>query len=173
MPACMTSELRELVPVPMASVASATRTSRPDRARARATARPTTPAPTTMQSMSVLMFQGCSFGWLVGGRQVEAAGVEHQRGRGAVAATLYLAHHDDVVAFDIAAAIAAFEPRGARGVQHGRAAGRVGARQAVKAFAGVPQRKAPRQPCLARRQHIDHVTLAMFEDLEPGRLERQ
>ncbi|KAG1310508.1 hypothetical protein G6F63_016369 [Rhizopus arrhizus] len=51
----MTSELRELVPVPMASVASATSTSRPDWASARAIARPTTPAPMTTQSTSTLM----------------------------------------------------------------------------------------------------------------------
>ncbi len=55
MPAWMTSELRELVPVPMASVASATSTSRPVRASARAIARPTTPAPMTTQSISALM----------------------------------------------------------------------------------------------------------------------
>src|SRR3954465_12105894 len=50
MPAWMTSEFRELVCVPMASSASRTTTSRPDRARARATARPTTPAPRTTAS---------------------------------------------------------------------------------------------------------------------------
>src|SRR5262245_50497675 len=46
----MTSELRELVWVPIASSASRTSTSRPDVARARATARPTTPAPITTAS---------------------------------------------------------------------------------------------------------------------------
>src|SRR6185312_12218447 len=46
----MTSLLRELVPVPMESSASSTRVSRPRTARARATARPTTPAPMTTQS---------------------------------------------------------------------------------------------------------------------------
>src|SRR5262245_53039195 len=50
MPAWMTSELRELVCVPMASSASRITTSRPDRARARATASPTTPAPITTAS---------------------------------------------------------------------------------------------------------------------------
>src|ERR1044071_8565606 len=50
MPAWMTSELRELVCVPMASSASRTTTSRPDRASERATARPTTPAPITTAS---------------------------------------------------------------------------------------------------------------------------
>src|SRR5213078_4273687 len=46
----MTSELRELVCVPIASSASRITTSRPARASARATARPTTPAPTTTAS---------------------------------------------------------------------------------------------------------------------------
>src|SRR5690242_13487121 len=46
----MTSLLRELVSVPIASVASSTITSRPCSASARATARPTTPAPMTTQS---------------------------------------------------------------------------------------------------------------------------
>src|SRR5258708_33777206 len=50
MPAWMTSELRELVWVPIASSASRITTSRPDTASARATARPTTPAPTTTAS---------------------------------------------------------------------------------------------------------------------------
>src|SRR5581483_3641026 len=50
MPAWMTSELRELVWVPMASSASRMTTSRPCRASARATARPTTPAPSTTAS---------------------------------------------------------------------------------------------------------------------------
>src|SRR3970282_1476679 len=50
MPAWMTSELRELVCVPIASSASRITTSRPAMARARATARPTTPAPTTTAS---------------------------------------------------------------------------------------------------------------------------
>src|SRR6185436_8282839 len=50
MPAWITSELRELVWVPMASSASRITTSRPDMARARATARPTTPAPITTAS---------------------------------------------------------------------------------------------------------------------------
>ena len=46
----MTSELRELVWVPMAFSLSRTITSRPDTARARATARPITPAPITTAS---------------------------------------------------------------------------------------------------------------------------
>src|SRR5438067_9584569 len=50
MPAWMTSELRELVCVPIASSASRITTSRPARASARATARPTTPPPTTTAS---------------------------------------------------------------------------------------------------------------------------
>src|SRR5919201_604049 len=50
MPAWMTSELRELVCVPIASSASRITTSRPARARARATPRPTTPAPMTTAS---------------------------------------------------------------------------------------------------------------------------
>src|SRR5688572_30443768 len=50
MPAWMTSELRELVWVPIASSASRITTSRPAIASARATARPTTPAPTTTAS---------------------------------------------------------------------------------------------------------------------------
>src|SRR5262245_44437691 len=53
MPAWMTSELRELVCVPNVSSASSTTTSRPVMASARATARPTTPAPiTTASSLS-------------------------------------------------------------------------------------------------------------------------
>src|SRR5262245_39675481 len=53
MPAWITSELRELVWVPIASSASRITTSRPLSARARATARPTTPAPmTTASSLS-------------------------------------------------------------------------------------------------------------------------
>ena len=50
MPAWITSELRELVWLPISPSASSTTTSRPARASARATASPTTPAPTTMQS---------------------------------------------------------------------------------------------------------------------------
>src|SRR5262245_50935826 len=50
MPAWITSELRELVCVPIASSASTITTSRPSRASARATARPTTPAPITTAS---------------------------------------------------------------------------------------------------------------------------
>src|SRR4051812_25137788 len=50
MPAWITSELRELVCVPIASSASRITTSRPARARARAMARPTTPAPMTTAS---------------------------------------------------------------------------------------------------------------------------
>src|SRR5687768_3797108 len=54
MPAWMTSELRELVWVPIASSASRITTSRPAMARARATARPTAPAPiTTASSLSM------------------------------------------------------------------------------------------------------------------------
>ena len=49
--ACMTSELRELVSVPIACAASKTRTSRPAIARRRAQASPTTPAPITAQSI--------------------------------------------------------------------------------------------------------------------------
>src|SRR5678815_4559097 len=51
MPAWITSLLRDEVPVPMASAASTTTTSRPASASARAIARPTTPAPTTRQSI--------------------------------------------------------------------------------------------------------------------------
>src|SRR5437868_1855107 len=50
MPAWITSELRELVWVPIASSASRITTSRPARASARATASPTIPAPTTTLS---------------------------------------------------------------------------------------------------------------------------
>src|SRR3954451_7130362 len=50
MPAWMTSELRELVCVPMASSASRMMNSRPASASSRAMARPTTPAPTTTAS---------------------------------------------------------------------------------------------------------------------------
>src|SRR6185369_10407232 len=50
MPAWMTSELRELVCVPIASSPSRITTSRPASASARATARPTMPAPITTAS---------------------------------------------------------------------------------------------------------------------------
>src|SRR5215470_17684480 len=50
MPAWITSLLRELVPVPIVPSRSSTITSRPASANARATARPTTPAPTTTVS---------------------------------------------------------------------------------------------------------------------------
>src|SRR4051812_451094 len=50
MPAWITSELRELVWLPMASSASRITTSRPASASSRATARPTTPAPITTAS---------------------------------------------------------------------------------------------------------------------------
>src|SRR5215831_10107814 len=51
MPAWITSLLRELVPVPIAPSRSSTITSRPASAKARATARPTTPAPMTTVSI--------------------------------------------------------------------------------------------------------------------------
>src|SRR5215469_6032102 len=51
MPAWITSLLRELAPVPKLSAASRIRTSRPAVASARATARPTTPAPMITLSM--------------------------------------------------------------------------------------------------------------------------
>src|SRR6059058_2752090 len=50
MPAWITSELRELVWVPMASSVSRITTSRPASASSRATARPTMPAPITTAS---------------------------------------------------------------------------------------------------------------------------
>src|SRR5271154_931602 len=46
----MTSLLRELTPEPMTGSLSTTTTSRPERAKARAIARPTTPAPITRHS---------------------------------------------------------------------------------------------------------------------------
>ena len=51
MPAWITSELRELVWLPISPSRSSTTTSRPAIASARATASPTTPAPTTTQSV--------------------------------------------------------------------------------------------------------------------------
>src|SRR5262249_44438440 len=51
MPAWITSLLRELVPVPIVLSRSSTITSRPASAKARATARPTTPAPITTVSI--------------------------------------------------------------------------------------------------------------------------
>src|ERR1700677_3908326 len=56
MPACATSLLREETPLPMPPVASATITSCPRNAAARATASPTTPAPTTKTCMSRAFF---------------------------------------------------------------------------------------------------------------------
>src|SRR3546814_20090349 len=90
-----------------------------------------------------------------------------------MAAAFYLAHHEDVGALEVAAAVAAFEPRRAMRVQHGGAARRLRARQAVEAFARMAQRKAARQRHLAGRQHVHHVTLAVFEDLERGGAARQ
>src|ERR1700689_4698268 len=55
MPAWITSELRLLMPVPIALSDSSTMTSRPAIASARATASPTTPAPITAQSIFSLM----------------------------------------------------------------------------------------------------------------------
>src|SRR5438128_942521 len=55
MPACTTSELRELVCMPTRRSDSSTTTSRPVCASARATARPTTPAPMTATSADSLM----------------------------------------------------------------------------------------------------------------------
>src|SRR5689334_11901105 len=60
MPAWITSLLRDDVSVPMPSAASRMITSRPARASARAAAKPTTPAPNTMQSThsNVISFPG-------------------------------------------------------------------------------------------------------------------
>ena len=55
MPAWITSLLRELVSDPISSCCSSTITSWPASASARATASPTTPAPTTMVSTSAVM----------------------------------------------------------------------------------------------------------------------
>lgn len=49
-PAWITSLLRELIPVPMLVAASTSNTLRPASANTRATASPTTPAPTTTHS---------------------------------------------------------------------------------------------------------------------------
>src|SRR6478609_1776090 len=94
MPAWITSELRELVCVPIASSPSRITTSRPARASSRATARPTTPAPiTTASSFSTakqdLEHGGADAGHGRGGghrlrRAVEDGGEEgaDQRARG-------------------------------------------------------------------------------------------
>ena len=55
MPPWITSLLREDTPLPMPLVASATITSWPLRAAARATASPTTPAPTTRTCISCVL----------------------------------------------------------------------------------------------------------------------
>src|SRR6185437_554136 len=68
----MTSLLRELVPVPMASSASSTRVSRPRSASARAIARPTTPAPMTTQSIFSAIFNASP--WRDAGRLYGGAG---------------------------------------------------------------------------------------------------
>src|SRR5579872_2502226 len=68
----MTSELRLLMPVPTACSRSSTMTSRPPRASACATARPTTPAPMTMQSTRSVTGQPVS-------AQQQLAGVESFR----------------------------------------------------------------------------------------------
>src|SRR2546426_3274653 len=80
MPAWMTSELRELVWVPMASSASRITTSRPDRARLRATARPTAPAPTTTASS----FSTQQEPFKKEGAQAGSRGDRRHRPRGAV-----------------------------------------------------------------------------------------
>src|SRR5919198_116307 len=81
MPACITSELRELVCVPIASSASAITTSRPAIARARAQARPMTPAPMTSASTlsmekELLDEKGARAGKRHGGGQGPRAGFE-------------------------------------------------------------------------------------------------
>src|SRR5512138_2917570 len=88
MPAWITSELRELVCVPMASSASRITTSRPARARARATARPTTPAPiTTASSFSTQKTpfhqEGAEAAQRGGARHGARAAVEEHAERGA------------------------------------------------------------------------------------------
>src|SRR5262245_42880141 len=66
MPAWITSLLRDEVSEPISSCCSRTMTSRPALAMACATARPTTPAPTTMTSISALIV---TFGTLGGVRR--------------------------------------------------------------------------------------------------------
>src|SRR4029077_7278675 len=84
MPAWITSELRELVCVPIASSASRITTSRPAMASARATARPTRPAPITMHStLSMLgLVEKVSLGKQ--GEEPEQRYRERHRPRGAV-----------------------------------------------------------------------------------------
>src|SRR6476646_11336237 len=84
MPAWITAELRELVCVPIASSASRITTSRPDRASARATARPTTPAPITTHS--TLSMSGFSEKQFFGdeGKQPEQSDGGRHRTRAAV-----------------------------------------------------------------------------------------
>ena len=189
MPACMTSELRELVPVPMASVASATSTSRPrsrgprspkaDHARADHDAvdvgahrRAPAADNACARERRVVM----AFSWRRGRRrgEVEAAGMEDQRRLAAVAATLDFADHDDVIAFDVAAAVVAFEPGGAAAVQHRHAARRPRHGQAVEAVGRPAGGEAARQRDLVGAQHIDDVAIARSkasrDDEPPDRL---
>src|SRR5258708_11281652 len=80
MPAWITSELRELVCVPIASSAWRMITSRPASASSRAMARPTTPAPTTTASTLSMCEHPLE---AEGGKPGERRGARH-RARGAV-----------------------------------------------------------------------------------------
>src|SRR4051812_5937904 len=73
MPAWITSELRELVCIPTCRSASRTTTSRPVRARARATPRPMTPAPITATSADSIVISVPLDGGGVGGVAAERA----------------------------------------------------------------------------------------------------
>ena len=106
-----------------------------------------------------------AFSWRRGRRrgEVEAAGMEDQRRLAAVAAALDFADHDDVIAFDVAAAVVAFEPGGAAAVQHRRAARRPRHGQAVEAVGRSAGGEAARQRDLVGAQHIDDVAIAALE----------
>src|SRR3546814_60755 len=133
MPAWMTSELRELVPVPIASAASTISTSRPDRASSRATASPTTPAPRTIQSISaaivfyikIVFRQALIAGERLGRRgEVKVACMINQRLAEAAMATLDLTDEDLVIARIVLRQVVALEPGGAfRLIEHQRSAG--------------------------------------------------
>src|SRR5258705_6520355 len=84
MPAWITSELRELVCVPIASSASRMMTSRPAIASSRAIARPTTPAPmTTASTFSMALSMREQPFESEGGEAAERSDARH-RARGAV-----------------------------------------------------------------------------------------
>src|SRR6266850_5053508 len=145
MPAWITSELRELVWVPIASSASRMITSRPAMASSRAMARPTTPAPTTTASTlstRELPFEGegGKAGERGGGRHRARAAVEERAEQRAERGARGEADRADQ------------RRRGARGLREGRQRERGGARQDERgAEKQHGERPDQREPVLGAR----------------------